>query len=135
VRDFSDGGVSRWAHSGYLPLDGSSTTGYIHLKSPSWKGAMIVSCANCKSSDLRKLKRNSFLKEPGYVCNSCGLKMRGINTKGTLSAYVGFGLVIAVTGMFFGWAGVLIGLVMVVYGAIKLREQEPSIAAGSGSLT
>ncbi len=94
---------------------------------------MSVSCASCKSSDVRKLKRNSFLREPGYVCKSCGLKMRGTNTKGTLHTYIGFGLVIAVIGVFSGWPVLLIGLVMVMYGAIKLREPEPGIAQGPQS--
>jgi len=80
-----------------------------------------ISCANCKSLDLRKLKRNSFLKDPGYVCNSCRLKMRGVDTKGTLYTYIGLGLVAAVVGVFSGWSALILRLVAAGYGAFKLR--------------
>lgn len=92
---------------------------------------MGVSCASCKSLDLRKLKRNSFLKEPGYVCNSCGLKMRGVDTKDTLYMYIGLGLLFAVVGFFSGWDGLIIGLIASAYGAFKLREPEPGIGQDS----
>lgn len=89
---------------------------------------MGVSCAKCKSADLRKLKRNSFLQDPGYICKSCGLKMRGLGIKGTLYAYIVMGTLFAVVGtVFSGGILLLLGLLAAAYGVTKLRQPEPTV--------
>lgn len=84
---------------------------------------MFYSCPKCQSADLRKLKRNSLENNPGYICNSCGAKLRDSSAVGTLYTYITIGIVFALLGAYFGavWS-VVAGVGAALYGAFRLRR-------------
>jgi DNA-directed RNA polymerase subunit RPC12/RpoP len=83
-----------------------------------------LACPKCQSTDLSKLKRNSFEKNPGYVCTSCKAKLRDASSTKTLYAYVVLGLVWVVLDRVFAHSvySLAVGLVAVSYGVLKLSR-------------
>jgi hypothetical protein len=88
-----------------------------------------LACPKCQSSDLSKLKRNSFEKNPGYVCTSCKTKLRDSSSTKTLYAYIVLGSVWVVvdrlllsSSIYSPTIGLAVGLVAVSYGVIKLSR-------------
>lgn len=89
------------------------------------------------SPNLVQQKRNSLLRHPGFICGGCGAKMRSVDSKRVLYAYLVGGLVFLlfnvvaiiskpVDGSAWGLGAVCVAVV--AYAIIKLRQPIPKVS-------
>jgi DNA-directed RNA polymerase subunit RPC12/RpoP len=83
---------------------------------------MSIACPKCQSTDLSKLKRNSFENNPGYICNTCHAKLRDPSTTKILYAYIVLGTIFVLANLVLnhGREWWIVGVVPIAYATFKL---------------